>query len=68
MRYSARNTLKGTVTSIEFGSVNAIVKLDVSGTTITSVVTIDAVEELGLEVGSPAWAIIKASSVMLAAE
>jgi molybdopterin-binding protein len=68
MRLSARNIITGTVTSIELGSVNAVVKVDIGGSTLTSVVTIDAVEELDLEVGSQVRAVIKSSSVMLAAE
>ena len=46
MKLSARNSLKGTVTGIEKGSVNATVKIDVGGgTIITSMITNDAVEE-----------------------
>lgn len=69
MKLSARNSLKGTVTGIEKGSVNATVKIDVGGgTIITSMITNDAVEELGLAEGREAYAIIKASHVMVAAE
>lgn len=65
MKVSARNQLKGTVVEIKEGAVEAIVKLDVGGQVITSVVTIEAVKDLGLVVGSEAYAIIKADHVML---
>ena len=69
MKLSARNTLKGTVVEVEKGAVNATVRIDVgAGTIITSMITNDAVEELGLEKGKSAYAVIKASHVMVAAE
>ncbi len=49
MKISARNQLKGTVKSIETGSVNAIVHIDIgNGNIISSTISIDAVKELGL--------------------
>ncbi|ETX16386.1 molybdenum-pterin-binding protein [Roseivivax halodurans JCM 10272] len=69
MKLSARNTLKGTVVDVQKGSVNATVRIDVGGgTIITSMITNDAVEELGLAKGKEAYAVIKASHVMVAAE
>ena len=68
MKLSARNQLKGRVTEINEGAVEAVVKIDVSGQHITSVVTLEAVRELGLSVGSEAIAIIKADHVMLGVE
>lgn len=66
MKLSARNNLKGTVTGIKKGAVAAQVTIDVGGgNVITSTVTVDAVSELGLEVGKPVNAIIKASEVIL---
>lgn len=66
MKLSARNNLKGTVTDIKKGAVAAQVTIDVGGgNVITSTVTVDAVSELGLEVGKPVNAIIKASEVIL---
>ena len=48
MKISARNQLKGTVKSIETGSVNAIVHIDIgNGNIISSTISIDAVKELG---------------------
>lgn len=66
---SAGNQLKGTVSSIETGAVNAIVKLDVPGNIgITSTISIEAVKQLGLQTGKEAVAVIKATSVMIAAD
>ena len=47
MKLSARNQLKGRVTEINEGAVEAVVKMDVSGQHITAVVTIEAVRGLG---------------------
>ena len=69
MKISARNQLKGTVKSIETGSVNAIVHIDIgNGNVISSTISIHAVKELGLAVGKEAYAIIKATSVMVGVE
>ncbi|ETX27309.1 TOBE domain-containing protein [Roseivivax isoporae] len=69
MKLSARNTLKGTVVGVDKGAVNATVRIDVGGgTVITSMITNEAVEELGLAEGKTAYAVIKASHVMVAAE
>ncbi|MBQ7991597.1 MAG: TOBE domain-containing protein [Solobacterium sp.] len=66
---SAGNQLKGTVSSIDIGAVMAIVKLDVPGNIgITSTISIEAVKQLGLEKGKEAVAVIKATSVMIAAD
>lgn len=65
MKISARNVWKGNVISIERGAVNAVVKVDVQGLIVTSVITINAVEELGLEVGKEGYVVVKASNVML---
>ena len=66
MKLSARNTLKGTVKKIVLGAVNAEVVIELpGGAQITSIVTKQAVESLGLTEGKSAFAIIKASSVML---
>ncbi len=66
MRVSARNTLKGIVRKIEPGAVNAEVTLELAGgEMITSVVTMESVAKLELKEGATAYAIIKASNVML---
>ena len=68
LNISARNQLTGTVSAIEEGAVNAIVKLDVAeGVAVSSTISMEAVKELGLAVGKEATAIIKATSVMIGA-
>jgi len=67
MKISARNQLKGKVVEIKEGVVNAVVKIDIGGGNIvSSVITMDSVSNLGLKVGSDAYAVVKASSVMVA--
>lgn len=66
MKISARNQLKGTVIEIQEGAVNGIVKLDIGGgNIISSTISMSAIQELGLKAGSTAYALIKATSVML---
>lgn len=66
IRLSARNILTGIVKSIEAGAVNTEVTIALpGGTQITSVVTKEAVAELGLKPGSTASAVIKASNIIL---
>ncbi|WP_448192613.1 TOBE domain-containing protein [Azospirillum sp. sgz301742] len=68
MRTSARNTLRGTITGVTDGSVNAEVTLAVSDqATLTCVITRDSVRTLGLIPGREAMALIKANNVILAA-
>ena len=69
MKLSARNILHGTVMSITKGAVAAQVKVDIGGgNIITSTVTVDAVEDLGIAEGSPINVIIKSSEVILGTE
>jgi molybdopterin-binding protein len=66
MKISARNQFKGTVTNIQEGSVNGIVAIDIGGgNVITATISMTAIKELGLQVGKEAYAIIKATSVMV---
>lgn len=65
MKLSARNQLSGRVVSVNEGAVEALVKIDVGGQMITSVVTVEAVKDMGLSAGSEVVAIIKADHVML---
>lgn len=66
MKLSARNQLRGKVVSINRGAVNSIVSIDIGGgNIITATVSCSAVDELGLELGSDAYAVIKATSVMV---
>ena len=68
MKLSARNRLRGTVTSINRGEAIANVALDVGGQRVVASITVEAVEELGLREGSAATAIIKSSDVMIATD
>ena len=69
MKISARNVLAGTIRNVEMGAVNAQVTIEVApGVTIVSIVTADSVKNLGLAVGKAAYAVIKASSVMVAVD
>lgn len=66
MTLSARNKFPGTVKEINEGAVNAIVKMEVAGgNMISATISMNAVKELGLEVGKEAVAVIKATSVMV---
>ncbi|MGE7470109.1 TOBE domain-containing protein [Bosea sp. NPDC003192] len=66
MKISARNQLKGTIIEIVKGATTAHVKLDVGGAIVTSAITNAAVDELRLAVGQKAYAVVKASDVMIA--
>ena len=65
MRISARNRLKGRIVEVTKGATTAHVKIDVGGTIVTASITNQAVDELGLKVGDEAYAVIKASDVMV---
>lgn len=68
MRVSARNIFYGVISSITKSSVTAEITLTLKGDmTLTSVITNGAVENLGLKSGMNAYAIVKASSVMIGA-
>ena len=69
MRISARNQIKGKIVEVKKGATTAHVRIEVAaGLTITSSITNEAVEELGLKVGDRASAVIKASDVMIAVD
>ena len=66
MKLSARNQFKGKVVDIQEGAVNGIVKIDIGGGNVMSAtISMNAIQELGLEVGKEAYAIVKATSVMV---
>ncbi len=66
MKISARNVLSGVIRRIEKGAVNAEVVIELAPKVlITSVITLDAATGLNLKVGDHAYAVIKASSVMV---
>ncbi|TVQ85358.1 MAG: LysR family transcriptional regulator [Chromatiaceae bacterium] len=66
MKVSARNNLRGVVTKVTPGAVNAEVTLDVNGIALVAIVTNESVQTLGLVPGVEAYALIKSSSVILA--
>jgi len=65
MKISARNVLKGKIVEVKKGATTAHVKLDVGGTIVTASITNAAVDELKLRKGKDAYAVIKASDVMV---
>lgn len=66
MKISARNVLKGTIVDVTKGATTAHVKIDVNGTVVTASITNEAVDSLKLEKGKSAYAVVKASDVMVA--
>ena len=69
MRLSARNVLKGKVIALTPGAVNTEVVIGLpGGTQIVSIITKTSAESLGLAVGKEAYAVVKASSVMIAVD
>jgi molybdopterin-binding protein len=67
VKLSARNQIKGRVMEIRKGATTAHVRIDIgSGVVITSSITNEAVDDLGLTTGDEAFAVIKASDVMVA--
>ncbi len=65
MKVSARNQLRGVVSEIKLGAVNAEVTLDMNGTSLVAIITNESVQSLGLAIGVEAFALIKASFVIL---
>jgi molybdate transport system regulatory protein len=69
VRLSARNVLQGKVIFVKTGAVNSEVILELpGGAQVVSIITNESVENLGLAVGKPAYAVIKASNVMIAVD
>jgi molybdate transport system regulatory protein len=69
MKTSARNQLEGTVTALTPGAVNDEVEIEIgSGARIVATITRTSTQSLGLAVGKPAFALIKASSVLIATD
>ena len=66
MKLSARNQLKGKIVDVKKGATTSHLRIDLGhGIVIMSSITNEAVEELGLAPGDEAWAVIKASDVMI---
>ena len=69
MKLSARNMLKGTVLEVVKGATTAHVRIDIGGdTVVTASITNEAAEELKLARGVEAYAVVKASDVMVAVD
>ena len=65
MKISARNQLQGTVKDVHKGATTAHVEIEVGGAVLTASITNEAIEELKLAKGKKAYAVIKASDVMV---
>ncbi len=66
MKLSARNQIKGKIVGVEKGQTTGHVRIDIgNGVIVTSSITNEAIDELALVVGDEAFAIIKASDVMV---
>lgn len=65
MKISARNRLKGRIVEVKKGQTTAHVRIDVNGAIVTASITNEAVDDLKLAAGQTAYAIIKASDVMV---
>jgi molybdopterin-binding protein len=66
MRISARNQIKGTVVEVRKGATTSHVRVDIGGgNIITSAITNEAVDDLGIKAGGKATVVVKASDVMI---
>jgi molybdopterin-binding protein len=65
MKISARNRLKGKILEVKKGTTTAHVKIDVGGQIVTAAITNESVDEMKLAAGQAAYAIVKASDVMV---
>jgi molybdopterin-binding protein len=65
MKVSARNVVKGTIIEVVRGQMTAHLRINVGGTIITSSITSEAADELGLQPGMTALAVIKSTDVIL---
>ena len=65
MKLSARNQLKGKIVEVKKGATTAHVRIDIGGQIVTASITNESADELKLENGKTAYAIIKASNVMV---
>jgi len=66
MQLSARNKLKGRIVGVTRGATTSHVRLDIGGAIVTASITNEAVDELQLAPGQEAYAVVKASDVMIA--
>jgi molybdopterin-binding protein len=69
MRISARNQIKGTVVEVKKGATTSHIRVDIgNGQIVTSSITNEAVDDLGIKSGGKVTAVIKASDVMIAVD
>ena len=68
MRISARNQIKGTVVEVKKGATTSHVRVDIGGTVMTSSITNESVDDLGIKVGGKVIVVVKASDVMIAVD
>lgn len=68
MKLSARNQLKGRIVEVKKGTTTAHVRIDIGGQVVTAAITNEAVDDLKLAAGQSAYAVIKASDVMIAVD
>ena len=66
MKLSARNQIKGRITKVEKGQTTGHVHIDIgNGVTVHASITNEAIDDLALQVGDDAYAVIKSSDVMI---
>jgi len=65
MKISARNTLRGKIVEIVKGATTSHVRIDIGGAVVTASITNEAVDDLKLATGRDAYAVVKASDVMV---
>ena len=68
MKLSARNQLKGKIVEVKKGAPTAHVRIDIGGQIVTASITNESTDEMQLAVGQTAYAIVKASSVIVAVD
>lgn len=68
MKLSARNQIKGKIVEVTKGATTSHIRIDIGGAVVTASITNEAVDDLKLAVGKDAYAVIKASDVMVAVD
>ena len=69
MRISARNQIKGTVVEVKKGATTSHIRVDIgNGQIVTSSITNEAVDELGINAKGHVIVVVKASDVMIAVD
>jgi molybdopterin-binding protein len=66
MKVSARNVLAGTIRGITKGPMNTLVRIEIApGVIVSAMVTTEAIQDLELAEGKRAYALVKASSILV---